>query len=61
MHDAVKIFSSSLRDFSFTADIEVGELDCKNPSKWEQGELIMKILDEVMTNTLIWLLAQHTI
>lgn len=48
MHDAVKTFSTSLRDFSLFGDIEVANLDCKEPKKWEQGEKILKILDEVM-------------
>lgn len=54
LHDAVKIFSSSLRDFSLNSDIEVAELDCTNPTKWEQGELILKLLDQVfLTSTMI--------
>lgn len=34
-------------------DIEVGELDCMAPKKWEQGELILKILDEVLNALLL--------
>lgn len=48
IHDAVKLFSSSLRDFSVNTEIELPELDCKEPSKWKQGEMILKILDEVL-------------
>lgn len=48
MYDALKVFSSSLRDFSADADIEVEELNCLSPSKWSQGEKILKILDEVI-------------
>lgn len=48
MHDTVKIFSSSLRDFSLNAEIEIPEMDCKETNKWEQGEMILKILDEVI-------------
>lgn len=48
MHDAVKTFSSSLRDFSLIDDIKVAELDCKEPKQWQQGEKILKILDEVI-------------
>lgn len=48
MYDALKVFASSLRDFSADDDINVEELDCSNPSKWSQGEKILKILDQVM-------------
>lgn len=50
MHDAVKRFSSSLRDFSLNVDIEVAQLDCTEPSKWEQGPQILKILDQVLVS-----------
>lgn len=49
MYDALKVFSSSLRDFSSNDDISVEELDCSSPSKWSQGEAILKILDEVIS------------
>lgn len=48
MYDALKVFSSSLRDFSASDDINVEELDCSSPSKWAQGEAILKILDQVI-------------
>lgn len=47
MYDAVKIFSSSLRDLSVIEDIEIAELDCTSPSKWPQGAKILQILDQV--------------
>lgn len=53
MHDMVKIFTSSLRDFSNDAEIEVPALDCKEPSKWEQGEMILKILDQVCNHYIV--------
>lgn len=49
MYDALKVLSSSLRDFSANEDINVEELDCSSPSKWSQGESILKILDEVIS------------
>lgn len=49
MYDAVKIFSSSLRDFSLNVDVEVAVLDCASSSKWPQGEQILYILDQVPT------------
>lgn len=48
MHDAVKVFSSTLRDFSLNADIELAQFDCANTSKWSQGEPILKLLDKVI-------------
>lgn len=51
MYDAVKVFASALRDFSLNVEIEVPVLDCSNPSKWPQGELILKLLDEVIQFT----------
>lgn len=48
MHDAVKVFSSALRDFSLNADIELVQCDCANTTKWSQGELILKLLDKVI-------------
>lgn len=48
MYDALKVFGSSLRDFSAENDIIVEELNCLEPSKWSQGEKILKILDEVI-------------
>lgn len=52
MYDALKVFASSLRDFSENDDINVEELDCSSPSKWSQGEKILKILDEVISTKL---------
>lgn len=49
MHDAVKAFSSSLRDLSLIGDIEVAQSDCMKPEIWKQGEQILKLLDEVLT------------
>lgn len=48
MYDALKVFASSLRDFSESDDINVAEMDCSSPSKWPSGEKILKILDEVI-------------
>lgn len=48
LYDAFKVFASSLRDFSANDEINVEELDCSSPSKWSQGESILKILDEVI-------------
>lgn len=50
MYDAVRVFSSALRDFSSNDDINVEELDCSSPSKWSQGEAILKILDQVISH-----------
>lgn len=49
MYDAVKLFASSLREFSEESDIEIAPCDCSNPSKWPQGKLILKYFDKVFS------------
>lgn len=48
MYDALKVFALSLRDFAANDDLNAEEMDCSAPSKWSQGEAILKILDGVI-------------
>lgn len=48
IHDAVRMFASSVREYSLFNDIEVGELDCQHPEAWNQGKPILDLVDKVI-------------
>lgn len=47
MHDAVKLFSMGLKEYTIFDDLAYEPLDCANPTKWEHGQKILDIIDEV--------------
>lgn len=47
MHDAVRLFSSALRDYSVFRDVETTPADCTSPSRWSSGEALLKTFDAV--------------
>lgn len=47
MHDAARLFSMGLREYAIFDDVAYKPSDCANPTKWNQGEEILKIIDEV--------------
>lgn len=47
MHDAVRMFSMALREYTVFDEIAIEPGECESPSKWSHGEAILKIVDEV--------------
>lgn len=52
IHDAVRMFSASLREYSLFNDADVEELDCQNPTVWSHGRPILDLLDKVIPGLL---------
>lgn len=48
IHDAVRVFSSALRDYTLLRDVEVSQMDCAEPAVWRQGRGILRIFDQVI-------------
>lgn len=44
IHDAVNLFASAVRQFDQNGEIEVSELSCSKPSKWNHGFDIIKFM-----------------
>lgn len=46
MHDAIRIFSMALREYMVFKEFETEAKDCADPSPWEHGEPLLKMIDE---------------
>ena len=47
MHDAVRLFSAAVREFSTENELEVKKFKCARLKQWEQGAELLKMVDEV--------------
>lgn len=46
MHDAVRLFSTAIREYAVFSDIEAEPRDCMEPSSWQHGQPLLKMIDE---------------
>lgn len=51
MHDAVRVFSAALREFTIFNELSPQKFDCAEDSEpWEQGAELLKKIDEVCSD-----------
>lgn len=46
MHDAIRLLSMAIRETAVFNEIETESKECANPSQWEQGQSLLKMIDE---------------
>lgn len=49
MHDAIRLLSMAIREYAVFTEIETESEDCADPSQWEHGQSLLKMIDERKT------------
>lgn len=48
MHDAVRVFVSTLREFNTIKEVQPTSLRCSYTNKWNQGIQILQLMEQVI-------------